>query len=69
MDICDRCKQPTKIFRMSRFNTDMCCPACLTKEQKHPDYPKAVEAERQALLSGNYNFPGIGLPDDYEVSS
>jgi hypothetical protein len=27
-------------------------------------YQKAREAERQAVLAGNYNFPGIGKPDD-----
>ena len=62
--LCDRCKKPVRALRMSMFNTEMCCQACLTKESRHRDYKKAVEAERQAVLSGNHNFEGIGKPDD-----
>lgn len=64
MCTCDRCKEEAKIFQMSRFNTDNCCMECLEKEKRHPMYAKAVAAERAAVLAGNYNFEGIGLPDD-----
>jgi hypothetical protein len=37
---------------------------CKEKEKQHPDYERAVERERQEVLNGNYNFEGIGLPDD-----
>ena len=59
--ICVRCKKRGNSFKMSWFNTDMICPSCQKKEEKDPRYKMAKEAERQAVLSGNYNFPGIGL--------
>ena len=49
---------------MSRFNTEMCCDRCLEKEQKHPMYKKAVEIELQHVDVGDYNFAGIGKPED-----
>lgn len=61
---CDRCGQPTHTWRMSRFNTECCCPLCLAAEEKHPDYAQAAEAELRAVQSGDYNFPGIGKPED-----
>lgn len=63
---CDRCGSSLKgqVMRMSFFNTDMCCLPCIEKERQHPDYQKAKEVERQAVLEGNYNFPGIGKPAD-----
>ena len=45
---------------MSMFNTDCICMECSGKETKRSDYKDAVEAERSAVLSGNYNFKGIG---------
>lgn len=61
---CDRCYKPVKALRMSMFNTDMCCQACLTKERQHPKYKEACEAERAEVASGNMNFEGIGKPED-----
>ena len=49
---------------MSMFNTEEICMECKEKERKHPMYETAREADRQAVLSGNYNFKGIGKPDD-----
>jgi predicted restriction endonuclease len=37
---------------------------CLKKEEDHPDYQKARDQERLTIHQGNYNFPGIGLPED-----
>jgi hypothetical protein len=38
--------------------------ACIDKEQKHPKYAEAREAEYNAVRSGNYNYRGIGKPAD-----
>lgn len=51
-------------WSMSYFNTDECCFACLRKEQQHPDYEKAKQAELEAVMRGDRNFPGIGKPAD-----
>lgn len=61
---CERCRSKTSITRMSIFNTDMCCIECIEIEKKHPEYKRAVKIELQALVTGDYNFPGIGLPND-----
>ena len=57
---CDRCGGELKVRQMSRFNTDVLCPACIEEERNHPDYPKAAEAELAAVKRGDTNFPGIG---------
>lgn len=64
MTTCDRCKAETKVLRMSFFNTEMCCEACLKHESKHPDYKKAKRIELEEVRKGNYNFVGIGKPYD-----
>lgn len=61
---CERCKEKTTSFKMSFFNTDMLCKKCETTEQEHSQYTKAREVELAELQKGNYNFRGIGLPDD-----
>ena len=67
MSDCERCKNETLSLSMSMFNTDMCCNACLQLERNHPDYEKARKAEHEAISRGEYNFAGIGLPDDLKV--
>ena len=62
--LCDRCGKPVRALRMSMFNTEMCCQACLSKEKKHPLYETARQAEADAVKGGNYNFEGIGKPED-----
>lgn len=64
MPVCDRCRESAQITTMSRFNTQMICMPCESTERKHPAYAAAAEAERLAVLRGNYNFPGVGLPKD-----
>ena len=64
--ICARCKKEVTSFIMSMFNTDVLCLECKDKETKHPRYKEAQEAERKAVLNGDFNFPGIGLPNDFE---
>lgn len=49
---------------MSRFNTDLLCDDCNTKEQSHPQYRQACEAEERAVRGGNYNFSDVGKPAD-----
>jgi hypothetical protein len=63
---CDRCGADLNktVHTMSMFNTDHICLACKSKEQAHPDYEKAREAETAAVRQGNMNFPGIGKPAD-----
>ena len=61
---CERCYQETTTTIGSMFNTQMVCMSCKTKENNHPDYEKARDAERKAVQGGNYNYSGIGLPAD-----
>lgn len=61
---CDRCRQETCITQMSFFNTDTCCPDCISRERRHPEYGRARQAEEAALRAGDRNFPGIGLPPE-----
>ena len=61
---CDRCGKDIHVSTMSYFNTDTICVDCLGIEEQHPDYEKARQAEADQILKGNYNFKGIGLPDD-----
>jgi len=49
---------------MSKFNTQVICFDCKDRERKHPNYGEADRAEVEAVRSGNYNFPGIGLPPE-----
>jgi hypothetical protein len=44
----------------------MCCPKCIEKERAHPDFQKAREAEHKAIKNEDFNYPGIGLPDDLQ---
>ena len=61
---CDRCKQVTISYTMSIFNTDQICPPCEEKEQAHPQFQLAKDAENAAVVRGDLNFPGIGKPED-----
>lgn len=59
---CHRCAQETTTHTMSKFNQDLICLNCDDEERRHPDYLEAVEREREAVLAGNLDFPGIGWP-------
>jgi len=62
---CQRCdNQEAKSLTCSRFNTQMICNTCEQKEKQHKDYQKAYDTELNEVKKGNYNFEGIGLPDD-----
>ena len=57
---CDRCGASLERGRtMSMFNTDCICLKCKEEEQKDSEYKKALEAERQQVQKGNYNYKGI----------
>lgn len=61
---CDRCHGKACISIMSRFNTDRLCMACEKAERRHPHYQVAAKKEREEVSRGNYNYQGIGKPDD-----
>lgn len=60
--ICDRCGKQSSGFTGSYFNTDTICFACAEVERKHPDFERARQIETEAVMRGDMNFPGIGLP-------
>ncbi len=64
LDCCDRCGDKTTNFTMSWFNTEWLCPLCDRAELQHPKIHEAKQAELDAVRSGDYNFPGIGKPED-----
>lgn len=58
---CDRCGVSLEGGRiMSMFNEQCICMNCKDKESKDPEYNKAVEADREEIRKGNYNFKGMG---------
>jgi hypothetical protein len=61
---CDRCKTKLSVRIMSIFNTDTICLHCKRREEAHPLYAKAKQAELEAVLRGDRKFKGIGLPLD-----
>lgn len=61
---CNRCGGDARISTMSRFNTETICMDCETKEQAHPAYAEARRIEHEHVVNKNYNFPGVGLPED-----
>lgn len=61
---CDRCRVTLTARIQSMFNEDCLCPDCNRKEEYHPLYEKAKEAEHAALLRNDKFFMGIGKPDD-----
>jgi recombinational DNA repair protein (RecF pathway) len=61
---CDRCKTPTRVTTGSWFNQEMICQTCVQLEWAHPMFETAKRVETEAVLQGDYNFPGIGKPHD-----
>jgi len=60
MTKCDRCRTETNVTTMSMFNTQVICMDCQDAERKRPDFEAARQAETEAVLRGDYNFPGVG---------
>lgn len=46
---------------MSMFNEQCICMKCKEAETRREDYQKAVEADREEVKKGNWNFKGIGF--------
>ena len=63
---CDRCKRKMTAWTTSWFNTETICLDCSLKEEAHPRFREAQQAEMQAIRDGNMNFAGIGLPLDLQ---
>jgi len=61
---CQRCNGDDRITTGSMFNTEMICLKCKEKEKKHETYEFARKVESDQVRGGNYNYEGIGLPDD-----
>ncbi len=61
---CERCETQTQSFTFSYFNVDRICLECQTRERNHPDFEKARKAELDSIKKGDWNFPGIGKPQD-----
>jgi hypothetical protein len=59
---CHRCHVETDVHIMSMFNTELICLGCKEKEEQHPDYAAAREAELEQIKQGNYNYKGKGYP-------
>ena len=59
---CHRCENQSDFHIMSMFDVSLICETCLELERKHPDYPKARDAELEEVKRGNRNFKGIGYP-------
>ena len=57
---CDKCRKNLEAGRtMSRFDQSCLCLDCAEREKQDPEYEKVVQAERNEIRLGNYNFPGI----------
>lgn len=52
---CQRCSKETAVTTMSWLNQQMICLDCAEKEEGHPKYKEAREAERKAVQAGEYN--------------
>lgn len=62
---CERCqKNNAKLLFLSVFNEQQICLSCKEKEEQHRDYKKALLEIQKEEKKGNYEFKGIGLPED-----
>jgi hypothetical protein len=64
VEYCERCGRKTGMWTMSMFNEEHICMDCEEKEKEHSDYDKARRKELEEVIKGNYDYPGIGKPDD-----
>jgi len=46
------------------FNAEMICYDCQLLEIDHPKFEKAKDAVIDAISRGDYEFGGIGLPEN-----
>lgn len=61
---CERCSKESRSFTVSWFNTEVICDGCDDRERAHPEFERARRVESEAVMRGDYNFPGVGLPAD-----
>lgn len=61
---CERCGKEDNFRSGSFFVHQMCCMDCLELERLHPLYQKAKVVEHEQVVKGNFNFEGIGIPQD-----
>lgn len=66
---CDRCHEETRIVTRSSFNGDHICPRCDALEREHPLFEEARRVEEEAVLRGNCEFRGVGVPADLVARS
>lgn len=59
---CGRCGEKTILTFGSYFDESFICSRCNQIERAHPDFERARETETAQVRTGNYNYPGIGLP-------
>jgi hypothetical protein len=64
MSTCERCDNESTTTTVSWFNTQTICKSCDEKELSHKDIEKAKAKELEQVKQGNYNYEGIGLPND-----
>ena len=65
---CQRCMKLSETHTMSMFDVALICMDCAKREQDHPRYSKAREADVRAIQKGDHNFSGIGVPEDLDDS-
>ena len=56
---CQECYKETSAYTMSMYSTLLICMECKDEEKKRADYKKAVKADIDAIISGDFNFKGI----------
>jgi len=56
---CQECYKETNAYTMSMYSTLLICMECKDEEKKRADYEKAVKADIDAIISGDFNFKGI----------
>lgn len=66
MIFCDRCKHETPDHLVSMFNADLICSPCQRLEKEHSQFEKATQAVIDSVSKGDYEFEGIGLPENLE---
>jgi hypothetical protein len=61
---CERCGEHTGTTTVSYFNTEEICMPCRETERAHPGFAAARAAEEKAVRLGDWNFEGVGLPEE-----
>lgn len=56
---CQRCGKEVNTFKTSFLNLEEICLDCEKKERLHAAYSYAKEVEREHVLNGDMNFPGV----------